>query len=54
MNKHRFWTTSAIAAAACVAIGTAVAADDLTPAGADRSASKDGAVPAYAGDCLPA
>ncbi|AOK36995.1 DUF1329 domain-containing protein [Burkholderia cenocepacia] len=53
MNKHRFWTTSAIAAAACVAIGTAVAADDLTPAGADRSASKDGAVPAYAGKQSP-
>lgn len=53
MKKHRFWTTSAIAAAACVAIGTAVAADDLTPAGADRSASKDGAVPTYAGKQSP-
>ncbi|WP_322087953.1 DUF1329 domain-containing protein [Burkholderia sp. BCC1999] len=53
MKKHRLWAASAIAAAACVAIGTAVAADDLTPAGADRAASKNGAVPAYAGKQSP-
>ena len=49
MKKYGIGTVSAIAAAVCLAIGTAAMAEDLTPEGGDRAASKDGAVPAYAG-----
>ncbi|WP_316887319.1 DUF1329 domain-containing protein [Ralstonia flatus] len=53
MKKHRIGVASAIAAAVLLVIGTAVAADDLTPEGGDRAASKDGAVPAYVGKQSP-
>ncbi len=49
MKKYGIETVSAIAAAVCLVIGTAAMAEDLTPEGGDRAASKDGAVPAYAG-----
>ncbi|MFC5430732.1 DUF1329 domain-containing protein [Paraburkholderia denitrificans] len=48
MTKHRIGVVSAIAAALMILAGTA-AADDLTAAGAERAASKDGLVPAFAG-----
>ncbi|OXI33529.1 DUF1329 domain-containing protein [Burkholderia aenigmatica] len=49
MKKCKVGAVSAIAAAVFLVIGTAVAADDLTPEGGDRAASADGTVPAYAG-----
>jgi hypothetical protein len=49
MKKCRIGAVSVMAAALLLVIGTAVAADDLTPEGGDRAASKDGLVPAYAG-----
>ncbi|RKE23843.1 uncharacterized protein DUF1329 [Paraburkholderia sp. BL23I1N1] len=54
MKKCRVKVVSAIAAAVLLAVGTAVAAEDLTPEGAERAASTDGAVPAYAGKQSPA
>ncbi|AQV94864.1 DUF1329 domain-containing protein [Cupriavidus necator] len=53
MKKHRIGTVSAVAAIVLLAIGTAAMAEDLTPEGGDRAASKDGAVPAYAGKQSP-
>ncbi|GAB3630046.1 hypothetical protein PTE30175_04807 [Pandoraea terrae] len=53
MKKCSIGAVSAIAAALLLVGVTAVAADDLTPEGADRAASKDGAVPAYAGKQSP-
>jgi len=53
MKKQRIEFVSAIAAAVCCVIGTAAMAEDLTPEGGDRAASKDGAVPAYAGKQSP-
>ncbi|WP_204360094.1 DUF1329 domain-containing protein [Ralstonia sp. GX3-BWBA] len=53
MKKQRIEVVSAIAAAVCFAIGTTAMAEDLTPEGADRSASKDGSVPVYAGKQSP-
>ncbi len=49
MKKYRFGAVSTIAAAACLVMGTAAMAEDLTPEGGDRAPSKDGSVPAYAG-----
>jgi len=50
MKKYRIGVVSAVVAAACLVIGTAAAvAEDLTPEGGERAASKDGAVPAYTG-----
>ncbi len=49
MKQRRIGAASAIAAAVCLAIGTAALAEDFTPEGGDRAASKDGAVPAYTG-----
>ncbi|MBN3846757.1 MULTISPECIES: DUF1329 domain-containing protein [Burkholderiaceae] len=49
MKKCRIVVVFAAALAASLTIGIAVAADDLTPEGGDRSASSDGAVPAYVG-----
>lgn len=48
MRKHTVGAVSAIAAALMLVAGAA-AADDLTPAGAERGASKDGLVPAFSG-----
>ncbi|RQR49461.1 DUF1329 domain-containing protein [Burkholderia sp. Bp9125] len=53
MKKHQIGAVSAIAAALWVLTGAAVAADDLTPVGAERGASKDGSVPAFAGRQSP-
>ncbi|KVV57637.1 hypothetical protein WK90_29575 [Burkholderia cepacia] len=52
MKKHTIGTVSAIAAALLVMTGSAVA-DDLTSAGAERGASKDGSIPAFAGKQEP-
>ena len=49
MKKCRIGAVSAIAAALLLMTGTAAVAEDLTPEGGDRAASKDGAVPAYTG-----
>ena len=49
MKKHSIGVVSAFAVAASLVFGSVAAADDLTPEGGDRAASKDGAVPAYAG-----
>ncbi|MBB5470327.1 hypothetical protein HDG32_006477 [Paraburkholderia sp. CI2] len=48
MRKHTIGTMSAITATLLLVAGVAVA-DDLTPSGAERAASKDGLVPAFAG-----
>ncbi|MGS0893229.1 DUF1329 domain-containing protein [Burkholderia stagnalis] len=48
MGNYRIEAVSAIAAVLLLAAGAA-AAEDLTPAGAERAASKDGLVPAFAG-----
>ncbi|MFC5430897.1 DUF1329 domain-containing protein [Paraburkholderia denitrificans] len=54
MRKHTVGAVSAIAAALTLVAGAA-AADDLTPAGAERGASKDGLVPAFSsGGATPA
>ncbi|GAB3626718.1 hypothetical protein PTE30175_02992 [Pandoraea terrae] len=53
MRKCSIGAVSAIAAALLLVGVTAVAADDITPEGGDRAASKDGAVPAYAGKQSP-
>ncbi|MHA7685541.1 DUF1329 domain-containing protein [Cupriavidus sp. PET2-C1] len=53
MKMSRFAAVSTIAAAVCLVIGTAAMAEDLTPEGGDRAASKDGAVPAYTGKQSP-
>lgn len=53
MKKRGIWTACAIAAAvSCVHIA-AVQADDLTVEGAERGASADGMVPAFAGRQAP-
>ncbi|WP_316893679.1 DUF1329 domain-containing protein [Ralstonia mannitolilytica] len=51
MKKYRVGAASMIAAAACLMLGTAAVAEDLTPEGGDRAAS--GSVPAYAGKQSP-
>ena len=53
MKKYGFGAASTIAAAVCLVVGSAAMAEDLTPEGGDRAASKDGAVPAYAGKQAP-
>ncbi|MBN3787973.1 DUF1329 domain-containing protein [Burkholderia sp. Ac-20353] len=53
MKKHQIGAASAIAAVLLLSVGGAVAAEDLTPEGAERAASKDGAVAAYAGKQSP-
>ncbi len=53
MKKCKIGAVSAIAAAVFLVIGTAVAAEDLTPEGGERAANKDGTVPAYAGKQSP-
>ncbi|MFC4343631.1 DUF1329 domain-containing protein [Cupriavidus numazuensis] len=53
MKKYGIEAMSAIAAAVCLVAGSAAMAEDLTPEGGDRAASKDGAVPAYAGKQSP-
>ncbi|MBN3786962.1 DUF1329 domain-containing protein [Burkholderia sp. Ac-20353] len=53
MKTHGIGAASAIAAALLLVTGAAVAGDDLTPAGAERDASKDGLVPAFAGRQAP-
>lgn len=49
MSAYKFRAISVIAVAVSLVVGTSVAAEDLTPEGGDRAASKDGAVPAYVG-----
>jgi hypothetical protein len=49
MKQSSIRAVSVIAAAICLMTGTAVMAEDLTPVGAERSASKDGLVPAFGG-----
>ncbi|WP_321845077.1 MULTISPECIES: DUF1329 domain-containing protein [Paraburkholderia] len=53
MNTCKLRAFSAIAIAMSLVVGSAAAAEDLTPEGGDRSASKDGAVPAYVGRQAP-
>ncbi|APA90489.1 DUF1329 domain-containing protein (plasmid) [Paraburkholderia sprentiae WSM5005] len=53
MGKRKIGVVSAIAAAAFLVVGTAAVADDLTPVGAERAASSDGLVPAFAGRQSP-
>ncbi len=52
MKMHTIGAVSAIAAALLL-ISHAALADDLTPVGAERAASKDGLVPAFAGRQTP-
>ncbi|RQS72046.1 DUF1329 domain-containing protein [Burkholderia sp. Bp8963] len=49
MKQRSIGAVSVIAAAVCLVIGTTAMAEDLTPTGAERAASKDGLVPAFAG-----
>ncbi|WP_133645483.1 DUF1329 domain-containing protein [Paraburkholderia flava] len=54
MSKtHKIAATSVIATALMVIAGSSIAADDLTPVGAQRAASKDGLVPVFAGRQAP-
>lgn len=53
MKKYGIGVASVIATAVCFVMGTAALAEDLTPEGGDRAASKDGSVPAYAGKQSP-
>ncbi|WP_028218018.1 DUF1329 domain-containing protein [Paraburkholderia oxyphila] len=53
MRKQINATLSAAAAAFWLVAGSAAQADNLTPAGAEGSASKDGLVPAFAGRQAP-
>ncbi|MGY2491272.1 DUF1329 domain-containing protein [Cupriavidus sp. CP313] len=53
MKKYRMVAASAAAVAASLAIGAAVAAEGLTPEGAERAAGKDGSLPAYTGRQSP-
>ncbi|MFX1766360.1 DUF1329 domain-containing protein [Paraburkholderia sp. A1RI-2L] len=50
MKTHKIVVVLTAALAASLTIGTAVAADTLTPEGAERAGSKDGLVPAYTGE----
>ncbi|RDU95894.1 DUF1329 domain-containing protein [Trinickia dinghuensis] len=52
MKMHTIGAASAVAAALLL-IGHVAFADDLTPVGADRAASKDGLVPAFSGRQAP-
>jgi hypothetical protein len=52
MRKQTIGAVSAVAAAISLLTGVAVA-DELTPVGAERAASKDGLVPAFAGRQAP-
>ncbi|MCP3717353.1 DUF1329 domain-containing protein [Paraburkholderia sp. CNPSo 3281] len=49
MKQRNIRAVSVIAAVVCLLTGTAAMAEDLTPSGAERAASKDGLVPVLAG-----
>ncbi len=53
MKKPHIETVSAIAATVCLVFAAAAMAEDLTPEGGDRAASKDGSVSAYTGKQPP-
>ncbi len=53
MKKHTLGAVTAIAATLLLVAGEAAGAEDLTPVGAERGASKDGGVPAFAGKQSP-
>ncbi|KWR84297.1 hypothetical protein RN01_07265 [Cupriavidus sp. SHE] len=53
MKQRRIGAVSIIAATVCLMIGTTAVAEDLTPEGGNRAASKDGSVPVYAGKQSP-
>jgi hypothetical protein len=53
MRKLSIWGVYAIAAAVSCVCMAAAQADDLTPEGAERGASKDGAIPAFSGRETP-
>jgi hypothetical protein len=49
MKQRSIGAVPVFTAAVCLAIGTTAMAEDLTPVGAERAASKDGLVPAFVG-----